>query len=210
MTLHSKLSTISTMSATENELPRVPDDPERRSFITKLSAISFGTLVAIFPFAAGWGVVTSPLRRRTSDEQDGNEVDGFVRICPIDSVPADGVPRAFVVMADAVDAWSRSINQRIGEVYLTHTSANGKPSVTAFTATCPHLGCAVEFDGAQDRYECPCHESGFAKNGKKLFGPSLRGLDKLDVELRGDAGQQQVWVKYKRFRAGIAERIPVA
>ena len=26
-----------------------------------------------------------------------------------------------------------------------------------------HLGCAVEFNSANDRFECPCHESGFAK-----------------------------------------------
>jgi menaquinol-cytochrome c reductase iron-sulfur subunit len=197
------------MSPTPNDSPRVPQEPERRSFLTRLSAISLGTVVAVFPFAAGWGVVTSPLRRK-QDESSGSADDGFVPICPLDSIPADGKPHAFVVTADVVDAWTRAVNQRIGEVFLTRSEADGKPNVIAFTATCPHLGCAVEFDSEESHYECPCHESGFAKDGKKLFGPSLRGLDSLDAEIRGESGSQEVWVRYERFRAGIAEKEPVA
>jgi menaquinol-cytochrome c reductase iron-sulfur subunit len=197
------------MSATANDSSCEPIEPERRSFFTKLSAVSLGTLVAVFPFAAGWGVVTSPVRRSGNGDQSGAESDGFVPICPLASVPADGVPHAFVVMADTVDAWTRSVNQRIGEVFISRTDADGKPGVLAFTATCPHLGCAVEFDGAENRYECPCHESGFAKDGKKLFGPSLRGLDRLDAETRGEGDATEVWVRYERFRAGIAEREPI-
>jgi Rieske Fe-S protein len=194
------------MNDTPHDPPRATQKPERRSFLTRLSAVSFGTVVAVFPFAAGWGVATSPLHRKDDDPNASGDDDGFVRICSLDSVPADGTPHAFVVIADVVDAWTRAVNQRIGEVYLTRSEADGKPKVIAFTATCPHLGCAVEFDGAEDRFECPCHESGFAKDGKKLFGPSLRGLDTLDVDIRGEAGSQEVWVRYERFRAGIAEK----
>jgi Rieske Fe-S protein len=195
------------MSTASNDSPPVPHEPQRRSFLTRLSAISFGTLVAVFPFAAGWGVVTSPLHRKNGASDDNTE-DGFVRVCPLDSVPADGIPHAFVVVADVVDAWTRAVNQRIGEVYLTRSDASVEP--TAFTATCPHLGCAVEFATAEDRFECPCHASAFAKDGKKLFGPSLRGLDALDVQLRGNEGAKDVWVRFERFEAGVAERIPIA
>jgi Rieske Fe-S protein len=79
----------------------------------------------------------------------------------------------------------------------------------AFTATCPHLGCAVEFDAAEDQFECPCHVSGFAKDGRKLFGPSLRDLDELTVKLADKNGTQEVWVAFQHFRAGVAERIAI-
>jgi len=197
------------MSTTTNDSSRVPQEPERRSFLTRLSAISVGTLVAVFPFAAGWGVVSSPLKRKDDASKDAGN-DGFVRVCPLDSIPATGLPHAFPIVIDVVDAWTKTMNQRVGEVFLTRTEVDGKPSVVAFTAACPHLGCAVEFDGAHDRYECPCHESGFAKDGAKLFGPSLRGLDPLKVELRGNEGAKEIWVRYERFIAGIAEREPVA
>jgi Rieske Fe-S protein len=68
----------------------------------------------------------------------------------------------------------------------------------------------VEFDDEAKRYECPCHESGFAKDGKKMFGPSLRGLDQLDMKLKGEADAREVWVRFERFRAGIAERVRLA
>jgi nitrite reductase/ring-hydroxylating ferredoxin subunit len=166
--------------------------------------------VAVFPFAAGWSVVMGPLRGKEEDtEQDGAD-DGFVRICSLDALPADGIPRAFPVASDVVNAWTRSVGQRVGEVFLTRGDADGKQRILAFTATCPHLGCAVEFDDAEGRYECPCHESAFAKDGAKMFGPSLRGLDKLDVKLKGEAGAQEIWVRFERFRAGVAERVRLA
>jgi Rieske Fe-S protein len=198
------------MNSIPNEPRHGTQEPERRSFLTKLSAVSFGTIVAVFPFAAGWGVATGPLQRKDDEAADGASDDGFVRVCPLDSVPADGMPHAFAVVANVADAWTRAVNQRIGEVFLTRTDSGGKPNVTAFTATCPHLGCAVEFDAAEDRYECPCHESGFAKDGTKLFGPSLRGLDPLDTDIRGESGSQEIWVRFERFRAGIAEREIIA
>jgi Rieske Fe-S protein len=197
------------MSASSNDSPGGTQDTERRSFLSTCGAIGAGTLVAAFPFAAGWGVVTAPGRGRKSSSDDGDN-DGFVRVCPLDAVPADGTPQPFPVVADVVDAWTRAPNQRIGEVFLSRSDKDGKPHVLALTAACPHLGCAVEFSGTNGQYECPCHASGFAKDGKKLFGPSLRGLDELDVKLEGEGSATEVWVRFERFRAGVAERIPVA
>ena len=78
-----------------------------------------------------------------------------------------------------------------------------------FTSVCPHLGCAVEFDGPAGEFECPCHDSAFAKDGEKLFGPSLRGLDPLAVKLVESDGTKEIWVECDRFRTGIAERMLV-
>ena len=192
-------------------IPGAKEATERRSFLTRLSAAAVASILALFPFAAGWGVLFDPLRRRkgTKENDDALGTAGFARICPLDSLPADGVPHEFVVTADVADAWTRAAGQRVGSVFVARTEAGGRPQVTAFTATCPHLGCAVEFDAATDRFECPCHESAFARDGQKLFGPSLRSLDPLEVKLVDDQGTQEVWVEFQRFRAGIAERIPV-
>ena len=198
------------MSDRPGESSGLPQDSERRSFLTGLSAIGAGTLVAIFPFAAGWRTFSSPLQGNNGGGDAENADADFVRVCSLDALPADGTPQAFPVVADVTDAWTRTVGQRIGEVFLSRSDEGGKPKVTAFTATCPHLGCAVEFDAAESRYACPCHESGFSKDGKKLFGPSLRGLDPLEVTLVGDDGARQVWVRFDRFKAGIAEREPIA
>jgi len=186
-------------------------DPARRSFLTRFSALAAGGIVAIFPFAAGWGVLFDPLRRsRHAASGKVSETAGFTRICSLDALTVGAPPRAFAVAADVVDAWTHATGQRVGSVFLSRTDAEGKSQVTAFSATCPHLGCAVEFDTADGRFECPCHESAFDKDGTKLFGPSLRGLDPLEVKLTKQDDTLEVWVAFQRFRAGVAERIPVA
>jgi menaquinol-cytochrome c reductase iron-sulfur subunit len=182
------------------------DSAARRSFIVRLAATVIGGIVALFPFLAGWGVITNPLRRsRGASGDDEADPAKFSRICPLDALPADGMPREFAVVADVSDAWTHAPAQRIGAVFLTRSSKDPN-EVTAFTATCPHLGCAVEFDAAKKEYECPCHKSGFAIDGKKLFGPSRRGLDPLPVKLEDKAGDKEILVKFERFKGGIAER----
>jgi menaquinol-cytochrome c reductase iron-sulfur subunit len=181
------------------------DSAARRSFIVRLAATIVGAIAALFPFAVGWGVITNPLRRSRS-ASGGEEADSskFVRVCPLDALPADGVPHEFAVVADMTDAWTHAAAQRIGAVFLTR-SAKDPNAVTAFTATCPHLGCSVEFDAAKKEYECPCHKSGFAIDGEKLFGPSRRGLDSLPVKFEDKAGAKEILVKFERFKGGIAE-----
>lgn len=184
--------------------------PERRSFLTHAVTVIMGGIVFIFPFAAGLGVFFHPLRRRkTTKAAVGADSASFIRICPLDALPADGTPRLFPVITEVVDAWSHTPGQRIGSVFLTRTDSDGKPTITCFTSTCPHLGCAVDWHNSDDHFECPCHVSAFAKDGKKLFGPALRGLDPLTVKLDESGGQTNVLVDYERFRTGIAERIPI-
>jgi Rieske Fe-S protein len=181
----------------------------RRSFIVRFAAVVAGGLAALFPFAAGWGVITNPLRRSRGTSGDENaDSTKFVRICPLDALPADGMPREFAVVADMSDAWTHAAAQRIGAVFLARSSKNPN-EVTAFTATCPHLGCAVEFDPAKKEYECPCHKSGFAIDGKKLFGPSRRGLDPLPVKLADKSGTKEILVEFERFKGGVATREPI-
>src|SRR5262245_18167198 len=92
--------------------------PQRRSFIVRFAAVVSGTLVALFPFAAGWGVITNPLRR-SRGAAGGDDADSakFVRVCALDALPADGLPREFAVVADVSDAWTHAPGQRIGAVF---------------------------------------------------------------------------------------------
>lgn len=184
---------------------------ERRSFLSAAAAVVIGGIVAIFPLAAGLGVLFDPLRRRAKAAAAGDAADAikYVRVGPLDVLPADGVPHQFTLTDEVVDAWTRSPAQRIGSAFLTRVDGPDGTKVTALSSVCPHLGCAVDFNRQAGDFECPCHASAFAKDGVKLFGPSLRGLDPLAVKLVGQGGQQEIWVEAARFRTGIAERILV-
>lgn len=114
-----------------------------------------------------------------------------------------GVPKRVAIVGDEVDAWTRAPKRKLGSVWLHRTSER---EVKAFTATCPHLGCAVDVvndaAGKPIGYNCPCHDSNFDLGGNRGEGPSPRGLDPLQVELEGDA----VAVMFKRFRLGTESR----
>jgi menaquinol-cytochrome c reductase iron-sulfur subunit len=185
-------------------------DSERRSFLVRLAAIVCGGIVTLFPVAAGWGVLVDPWRRSRRASTSGGESTGAtpVRICSLDALPADGTPQAFPVVADVIDAWTRTANQRVGMVYLYRNEGGKPPGVVAFTAKCPHLGCMVDFNRTIGEFECPCHKSAFAKDGAKLYGPSLRGLDQLDAEVKTIDGEKEVFVAFQKFQTGIAERKP--
>jgi nitrite reductase/ring-hydroxylating ferredoxin subunit len=196
---------------TLDQSPPSPNDPAaRRPFLIRLAAMVSGAIVALFPFAAGYGVLMNPLRRREGAGSDGGDTR-FYRIGPLDLLPPDGVPKPFPVVAEVVDdAWTRSFGQRVGLVFISHTTAaDGTPTLTAFSATCPHLGCAVEFNTGENRFECPCHASAFTRDGAKEFGPSLRGLDPLPTKTETTDGRTDIYVAYEKFQTGIAERKPV-
>ena len=57
----------------------------------------------------------------------------------------------------------------------------------AYGQKCTHLSCAVYFDPAKRRIECPCHEGAFsATDGRVLQGPPPRPLPRIRIERRGD------------------------
>lgn len=53
----------------------------------------------------------------------------------------------------------------------------------AYFATCPHLGCMVQYNPNSGMIVCPCHEGIFDINGKNLSGPPTEPLDHLVVHV---------------------------
>jgi Rieske Fe-S protein len=49
-----------------------------------------------------------------------------------------------------------------------------------FSAVCPHLGCIVSFNSAEQSWDCPCHGSRFDTRGKVLRGPATHDLEEID------------------------------
>ena len=58
--------------------------------------------------------------------------------------------------------------------------------VKAFSPWCTHLGCAFGWDSARREFVCPCHDSHFAVDGRRLAGPALRGLDRYELRRTGN------------------------
>ena len=185
-------------------------DADRREFLEKVGAGVAGGFAGLTVLGSGFYFFLDPLRR-TSDDV------GFTKVATLDSVPDDGIPRQFPVLADRTDAWNRFPNEPVGAVFLQRLP--GETEVRALNAICPHVGCFVDFKiykedkqaemGDKGKFKCPCHDSSFQPDGTRINPescPSPRGLDTLRVD-EEKLKQGEVWVEFKNFRAGKSEKI---
>jgi len=56
----------------------------------------------------------------------------------------------------------------------------------AFTATCTHLSCTVQYREDFQHIWCACHDGHFDLNGKNIKGPPPRPLTPFKVSLKED------------------------
>ena len=52
-------------------------------------------------------------------------------------------------------------------------------NVTKLSAVCTHQGCTIEWNNKDKTWDCPCHGSKFAKDGKVIDGPATKDLPKI-------------------------------
>ena len=60
-------------------------------------------------------------------------------------------------------------------------------TVLALNPTCTHKGCFVTWKSDEKHFECPCHDSDFARDGKVLKGPATQPLATYAVKIEGDS-----------------------
>ena len=167
-------------------------EPDRRTILKW----SCGALCAGVAAAIGAPVVLSFLApRKIQTVTGGSEPMDYGRLADL---PV-GVPQKRDVVAETRDAWARSEAKVIGAFWLVRHPDH----VAAFSAVCPHLGCSIGFDTANQVFVSPCHDSAFAKdNGSWLKGPAPRGMDPLPLEIKDG----RIRVTYQRFVLGIKQR----
>jgi cytochrome b6-f complex iron-sulfur subunit len=56
----------------------------------------------------------------------------------------------------------------------------------AFSATCTHLGCIVQYRNDISGIWCACHNGHFDLNGRNVSGPPPKPLEEFAVNVRGD------------------------
>lgn len=180
------------------ESDALPGRTGRRHFLAGAAVVVLAAAAKLVPVVSGLQVFLQPLRRHAGPAS-------FVPVTSVSALPADGAPRRFPVVAERVNAWSRTPGVSVGAVYLRRLPNGG---VQGFNALCPHAGCPVSFQPERRAFACPCHASRFEVNGavSSPDSPSPRGLDELEVQVN-PAGQ--VLVKFQNFRSGVAQKVPI-
>ncbi|HXF63010.1 MAG TPA: Rieske 2Fe-2S domain-containing protein, partial [Caldilineaceae bacterium] len=141
----------------EPEAPALsPQEMTRREFLTYAWAGALGLL------ALEGGVVSYlfmyPRFR-------AGEFGGKFFIGPESSLPAPTDP---------------PIGNTTGKFWLV-TTESGEPK--ALYMVCTHLGCLYKWEGANNRFECPCHGSKFSHDGFYIEGPAPRSLDYFEISI---------------------------
>lgn len=61
-----------------------------------------------------------------------------------------------------------------GQKVAAHRDAEG--TLHQVSAVCSHLGCIVDWNAAENSWDCPCHGSRFTPDGAILHGPAVKEL----------------------------------
>ena len=77
-------------------------------------------------------------------------------------------------------------------VWIVHTdSYNGNNLIYALASVCTHLGCTPNWLEGEQKFKCPCHGSGFYKDGINFEGPAPRPLERYAIQIADD-GQIEI------------------
>lgn len=92
------------------------------------------------------------------------------------------------ITAEKIASWEEikegeaKVIKHEGESFAVYKEKEGK--IHVLKSTCPHVHCEVRWNGAELSWDCPCHGSRFNVNGKMLTGPTVKDLQRIDIEER--------------------------
>ncbi|MBI2481796.1 MAG: ubiquinol-cytochrome c reductase iron-sulfur subunit, partial [Planctomycetia bacterium] len=88
-------------------------------------------------------------------------------------------------------------------VWVVRYEYNGQPEIYALQSVCTHLGCTPNWLEGEQKFKCPCHGSGFYKDGVNFEGPAPRPLERFAIRVADD-GQLEV-DKSRKFKEEVGQ-----
>jgi quinol---cytochrome c reductase iron-sulfur subunit, bacillus type len=165
----------------------------RRNFLRWVSGACATLVAAIVGVPAVRALVAPVLAKPTADN--------WIKVADDTALLDIGTPIRVDFVQNQSDAWVET--RAMNSVWL-YTEDGDK--FKAYNGHCTHLGCGFMYDKERKTFICPCHRGQFdVKTGAVLAGPPPRPLDELEVQVKDST----VFVKYRDFRLGVAERVEV-
>ena len=88
-------------------------------------------------------------------------------------------------------------------VWVVNADFQGQQQIYALKTVCTHLGCTPNWLEAEQKFKCPCHGSGFYKDGVNFEGPAPRPLERYAIRISDD-GQLEI-DKSKAFQEELGQ-----
>lgn len=159
----------------------------RRTFLSYVIVAIGGFISTVLGIPLVGSAVLPALRAREANWVPVGSVADF----PI------GQPKTATVTVTRRDGWVEQTESK--GVWVVRT---GESSFTVFNGRCVHLGCAFNWQAAQNEFLCPCHGGRYSLDGKVVGGPPPRPLDTLEWRVE----QGNLVVQYQDFRLGVSQK----
>ncbi len=88
-------------------------------------------------------------------------------------------------------------------IWVVRNELEGRTQIYVLKAVCTHLGCTPNWLLAEQKFKCPCHGSGFYKDGVHFEGPAPRPLERFAIRVSED-GQLEV-DKSRKFQRELGQ-----
>jgi glycine/D-amino acid oxidase-like deaminating enzyme/nitrite reductase/ring-hydroxylating ferredoxin subunit len=116
-----------------------------------------------------WSAIYDPGRKPLKEtleflKEQGNNVSQY----------ASWLARADVETVDAIPPGGGALLRQGMQKLAVYRDDAG--ALYARSATCPHLGCIVQWNAVEKTWDCPCHGSRFSRFGAVMHGPAVTDL----------------------------------
>ncbi|MHB8339521.1 MAG: QcrA and Rieske domain-containing protein [Ignavibacteriaceae bacterium] len=162
----------------------------RRGFL-KIFSVSLAAISGLILGIPALDAIISPALK--------SRLTSFSKAGKIGNIP-EGSPVRLTVASSAKDAYLNDT-----EMHNVWAIKKSNSDIEVFSPICPHLGCSYNWDSQKSQFECPCHGSVFAENGKVISGPAPRSLDTLPTKIEGD----ELYVEWEKFQLGINKKVKI-
>jgi len=156
----------------------VPDDPQRRDFLTVATGVvaSAGVATACWPFISSMNPSTDVLSKATSEAS----LSG-IRAGEVKTVEWQGKPVFILHRQEKQIAAMEGLGE--GKDPEKDSIRVKNPDWLVVIGICTHLGCVPL--RKKEGWFCPCHGSAYDNSGRVLSGPAPRNLDVPDYNFIG-------------------------
>lgn len=138
-------------------------ETSRREFLSRTFFFLGGLIAAALALPSAVYFLSPAWRRKQ---------EGWIEIGPVSSIPI-GRPTKVEFIERTKDAWATIEGKRSAWI----VTSDGK-TFDSFDPHCTHLGCPYSWSEEKEKFLCPCHNAAFAIDGRVLFGPPPRPLDR--------------------------------
>lgn len=88
-------------------------------------------------------------------------------------------------------------------VWIVRYEYEGQAQIYALESVCTHLGCTPNWLDGEQKFKCPCHGTGYYKDGINFEGPAPRPLERFAIRVADD-GQLEV-DKSRKFKEEVGQ-----